>query len=52
MAEQFADAGTDRLYRALIDAIFEKTQVDFRGGRLESRTSEHKSSIIPPERVR
>ena len=54
IASKFNDDGVTALYRALLDAIAEKTGVTFSSSlpRPESRTSTSKTIIIPPERTR
>ncbi len=54
IASKFNDDGVTALYRALLDAIAEKTGValDSSLPRPESRTSTSKTIIIPPERTR
>jgi len=54
IASKFNDDGVTALYRALLDAIAEKTGVALSSSlpRPESRTSTSKTIIIPPERTR
>ncbi|MGD9275418.1 MAG: cobalamin-dependent protein, partial [Desulfobacterales bacterium] len=54
IASKFNDDGVTALYRALLDAITEKTGVTLGSSlpRPESRTSTSKTIIIPPERTR
>jgi methylmalonyl-CoA mutase len=51
IASQFNDAGTNRLYRRVVDLLAEKTGAPFRSAYVPPRTPAH-PSVIPPERVR
>ncbi len=52
IASQFADPGTDRLYRAVMQALAEKTGADLQSGWVVDDRPSQKSTILPPERVR
>jgi len=52
IASQFNDAGTTRLYVALIETLREKTGADLRSTIDQSLHEASKSQIIPPRRVR
>jgi len=54
IASKFNDDGVTALYRAILDAIAEKTGVRFESNlpRPESYTSSSKTIIVPPERTR
>lgn len=52
IASQFNDPGTNTLYRAIIDKIVERTQVDWQSSYAISATMSEKIYIIPPERTR
>lgn len=52
IASQFNDAGTTRLYMALIETLHEKTGADLRSTITQSLDESSKSQIIPPHRVR
>ena len=52
IAAQFADPGTDRLYRAVIDTLRGKAGADLHSGLAVTDVPSQKSRILPPERVR
>ena len=52
IASQFNDLGVNKLYRALLKKIKEKTDVDFQTSMDETDIISEKIHIIPPSRVR
>ncbi|MEI6766046.1 MAG: methylmalonyl-CoA mutase family protein [Bacteroidota bacterium] len=52
IASQFNDPGTNRLYKALLLKIKEKTGVEFPSKLAETHEMSEKINIIPPQRVR
>ncbi len=53
MASQFNDAGTNKLYRALMQIISDKTNTDFQSfSTINTKENSEKTHIIPPSRVR
>ena len=54
IASKFNDDGVTALYQALLDTIYEKTDVKLQSRlpRLKTRTSSSKTVIIPPEKTR
>jgi methylmalonyl-CoA mutase len=52
IASQFGDPGTNRLYRALMDTIANKTHARLRSKFEVSAAMSEKRYVIPPERVR
>ena len=52
IASQFADPGTNTLYRFVIDKVVEKTAAPLASGIDMTESTSEKIQIIPPERVR
>jgi isobutyryl-CoA mutase len=54
IASKFNDDGVTALYHAILDAIYQKTQIKFQSNlkKPENKTSTSKTIIIPPERIR
>jgi isobutyryl-CoA mutase len=52
IASQFNDPGTNRLYRALLDALNDATGSDLQAGHAVTAEPSQKQQIIPPARVR
>lgn len=52
IASQFNDPGTNRLYKALMDTILEKTGADLKSNFPEVDEDSEKIYIIPPARIR
>ena len=52
IASQFADPGTNTLYRFVIDKVVEKTGALLSSGIEMTESTSEKTQIIPPERVR
>jgi methylmalonyl-CoA mutase len=52
IASQFNDPGTNRLYKALMDKIVEKTNASLKSGFAITREMSEKIFVIPPARTR
>ena len=52
IASQFNDPGTNTFYRAMIDCLVSKLDLDWHSGYEMTREMSEKIHIIPPERVR
>ncbi|WP_372937724.1 methylmalonyl-CoA mutase family protein [Seonamhaeicola sp.] len=52
IASQFNDPGMSQLYKAVMDALAEKTQADFKSSFTLTHDSSEKLFIIPPSRTR
>jgi len=52
IASQFNDAGTNRLYRAIVDAVVERTGAPLESDFAPSDIDSHKQMVMPPSRVR
>jgi len=52
IASQFNDPGMNRLYRAVVAAVVERTGADLTADFTLSGETEHRAFVIPPERTR
>ncbi|WP_209452075.1 methylmalonyl-CoA mutase family protein [Leptospira ryugenii] len=52
IASQFQDAGTDELYIHLMDAIIQKTNLDWTSKFDQLRAKHQASIVLPPDRIR